>query len=67
MTEKTRPVQITIVIEGDGISTATPGIEAVTDGIATAEPAPERFSGFDADAVVRDATSAPARFQPSDR
>lgn len=61
-------MQLTIIIDGDEVSTASHGIEVekLHEGIATAEPAPERFSGSNADdEVVRDALPAPARFQPS--
>jgi hypothetical protein len=59
-------MQITITIDGDEVSTSASGIEDVHEGIAAAEPAPERFRGSDVkDGVVRDALPAPARFQPS--
>lgn len=62
-------MQITITIDGDELSMASHGTDDVREDVATAEPAPERFRGFDAETedVVRDPTPAPARFQPSSR
>lgn len=59
-------MQLTITIDGDEVSPTAFGTDEVPEAIAAAEPALERFRGFDVeDEVVRDALPAPARFQPS--
>lgn len=76
MTGGEDPIRITITIDGNGISTASSGIEAVqhvSEGIESAVPAPARFGGAEVGTAgsaedvpaIHDAEPAPARFRPS--